>query len=74
MTNNNDIEYILGIQIQRNPSSKTFILSQAKYIETILTKFNKASCKPITTPLEANICYSKTQATNLSPDKVQHMT
>lgn len=58
MTDNNDIEYILGIQNQRDPSSKTLILSQAKYIETILTKFNMASCKPIATPLEANICYS----------------
>jgi hypothetical protein len=74
MTDNNDIEYILGIQIQRDPSSKTLILSQAKYIETILTKFNMASCKPIATPLEAGIRYSKTQANDLSPDDEQYMT
>jgi len=74
MTDNNDIEYILGIQIQRYPSSKTLILSQAKYIETILTKFHMASCKPVSTPLEAGIRYSKTQAKDLSPDDAQYMT
>jgi hypothetical protein len=57
MTDNNDIEYILGIQIQKNPSTKTLILLQAKYIETILTKFNMASCKPIAILLEADIRY-----------------
>ena len=74
MTDNNDIEYILGIQIERHPSSKTLILSQAKYIETILIKFNMATCKPVATPLEAGIRYSKTQANDLSSNDMQYMT
>ena len=62
MIDNNDIEYILSIQIQQYLSSKILILSQAKYIETILTKFNMDLCKLVAIPLEAHICYSKTQA------------
>ena len=66
MTDNNGIDYILGIQIQRNLFGKTLILLQAKYIEIILTKFNINLCKPIATLLEAGIRYFKTQVADLS--------
>jgi len=55
MTDNNDIEYILGIQIRRDPTNHTFILTQDKYIFDLLEKFNMTNCKPIATPMKANI-------------------
>ena len=43
MTDNNEIGYILGIQIQRDRFHKTLLLSQEKYINDLLTKFNMAT-------------------------------
>jgi hypothetical protein len=61
MIDNNEIEYILGIQIKRDQANKILTLSQDKYIQDILTKFNMALYNLVTTPLEAGICYTRQQ-------------
>ena len=65
MTDNNEIGYILGIQIQQDRFYKTLLLSQDKYIHDLLTKFNMATSHSIATPLEASIRYSRHQPDNL---------
>ena len=65
MTNNNEIEYTLGIQIRRERANKILTLSQDKYIQNILTKFNMALCNPITTPLKAGLRYTHQQSEDL---------
>ena len=57
MTNKNDIEYILGIEIQWDPINHTLTLTKDKYLFYLLKKFNMKNCKPIATPMEANIQY-----------------
>ena len=47
MTDNNDTEYILGIQIWLNSKATFLTLSQDKYIFDMLLKFNVTTCKPI---------------------------
>lgn len=74
MIDNNEIQYLLGIQLRRDRQAHTLILSQDKYIADILNKFKMDSCKPISTPLEAGIRFSKTQAENLTPDQASYMS
>jgi hypothetical protein len=73
MIDNNDIEYILGIQIRRNRQAQTPSLSQDKYILDVLRKFNRTTCKPVVMPLEAGIRFSRTEAENLTPDQTSLM-
>lgn len=72
MTDNNEIGYILGIQIQRDRFHKTLLLSQEKYINDLLTKFNMATSHSVATPLEAGIRYSRHQPDN-PPSSEQHL-
>lgn len=73
MTDNNNVEYILGIQLRRNFKTSTLILSQDKYISKILQKFNMTTCKPVSTPLETGVKYSRSQAENLTPAEASYM-
>lgn len=47
-----DCETYLGFQIIRNRQEKTLSLTQAHYIDKILTRFKMSDCKPISTPEE----------------------
>ena len=43
--------FILGMEIKRDRESKRLWLSQQKYIEEILKRFNIQDCKPIKVPI-----------------------
>jgi Reverse transcriptase (RNA-dependent DNA polymerase) len=45
---------ILGMRITRNRKDRKIWLSQEKYIEKVLERFNMAKCKPVTTPLASH--------------------
>lgn len=55
MSDLGELHYCLGVEFTRNRVSKTITLSQSKYIEEVLKRFNMQDCKPIGTPLEANL-------------------
>src|SRR5215216_4561184 len=40
-----EIRFCLGIQVMRNRKERTIRISQAKYIENILDRFNMLNCK-----------------------------
>ncbi|TXG72834.1 hypothetical protein EZV62_001413 [Acer yangbiense] len=46
---------ILGMQIRRDRVAGKIWLSQAKYIQNILERFNMNEAKPLTTPLQLTI-------------------
>ncbi len=52
MTDLGLMKYFLGIQV-RQRKRENFI-SQEKYIENLLKKFNISNCKPMTTPMAMN--------------------
>ena len=47
-----EMHYILGMCVKRDRKSRTLSLSQPKYSEGILKRFNMDKCKPVSTPLE----------------------
>ena len=49
------VQQILGIKIMRDRNDKKMWLSQEKYMEKVLYKFNMKDAKPVGTPLAPNI-------------------
>uniref|UniRef100_A0A1Y1K3D6 Reverse transcriptase Ty1/copia-type domain-containing protein n=1 Tax=Photinus pyralis TaxID=7054 RepID=A0A1Y1K3D6_PHOPY len=47
-----EIKTFLGINIQRNRDAGTLYLSQRKYLEDVLRRFNMNNCNPVATPME----------------------
>ncbi len=48
------LEFYLGIKVDRNREMGTITLSQERYIENLLDKFGMADCRPVSTPMDAN--------------------
>ena len=74
MTDTQEIQYILSVQIKQNKNHKTLTLSQEKYIHEILEKFNMSHSNPVSTPLESGIRYSIQQSYQLLPHEKYEMT
>ena len=47
-----EVSHILGMLIKRDRDSRTLTISQSKYLEGVLKRFNMEECKPVSTPLE----------------------
>jgi hypothetical protein len=47
-----EVNYVLGMLVKRDRKSRTLTISQPKYLEGILKRFNMEHCKPISTPME----------------------
>ncbi|KAE8718794.1 cytochrome P450 71A9-like [Hibiscus syriacus] len=53
---------ILGMRIKRDTKSGTLMLSQAEYINKVLSRFNMQDAKPVSTPLDVHFRLSKEQS------------
>ncbi|KAE8702283.1 Squamosa promoter-binding protein 2 [Hibiscus syriacus] len=53
---------ILGMRIKRDTKSGTLMLSQAEYINKVLSRFNMQDAKPVSTPLGVHFRLSKDQS------------
>ena len=47
-----EVSHILGMLIKRDRNSRTPTISQSKYLEGVLKRFNMTECKPVSTPIE----------------------
>lgn len=54
MSDLGELHYCLGVEFKRNRARRTITMSQRKYIEEVLKRFNMDDCKPIGTPLDVN--------------------
>ena len=54
-----EAEHILGMRIKRDRQQYTLHLSQEKYIEKVLDRFNVADAKPLGVPLQPHVRFSK---------------
>lgn len=57
MTDLGEMKYFLGMQVKQ--SLGRIFLSQEKYAEDMLKKFNMSNCKPLATPMALNEKLSK---------------
>ncbi len=48
------LHYCLGVEFERDRANCTINISQSKYIEEVLKRFNMEECKPIGTLLDVN--------------------
>jgi len=49
---------ILGMEIQRDRKASKLYLSQSRYLEKILDRFNMGNCKTVSTPFAAHFRFS----------------
>ena len=47
-----EVNYVLGMLVKRDRKLRMLNISQPKYLEGILTRFNMEHCKPVSTPME----------------------
>jgi hypothetical protein len=53
MSDLGELHYCLGVEFERDHVNRTITMSQSKYIEEVLKRFDM-ECKPIRTPLDVN--------------------
>ncbi|KAE8688563.1 Retrovirus-related Pol polyprotein from transposon TNT 1-94 [Hibiscus syriacus] len=63
---------ILGMRIKRDTNSGTLMLSQAEYINKVLSRFNMQDAKPVSTPLGVHFRLSKEQSPKTEEERA-HM-
>ena len=56
------VKQILGMRIKRDTNSRTLLLSQDKYINKVLSRFNMQNAKVVSTPLGVHFRLSKEQS------------
>jgi len=54
MSDLGELHYCLGVEFKRDRVNRTITMSQSKYIEEVLKRFNMEECKPIGTLLDVN--------------------
>lgn len=62
-------QHCLGIKIDRNRDKGFLYLSQTQYIQDILEKFHMKDCKPISTPMDLNYKFDKSQGPKFEEEK-----
>jgi len=62
MSDLGELAWILGIQVQRDRSSRMISLSQTAYIDSLVKRFNLIDAPPLSTPIDPNALLSKDQS------------
>ena len=47
-----EVNHVLGMLVKRDRKSRILTISQPKYLEGVLKRFNMEHCKPVSTPME----------------------
>ena len=62
ITNLGDLHWILGIEVCQIREDKKIMLLQRSYIDSILWCYGFDDAKPISTPMDVNICLTSAQS------------
>ena len=62
MDDRGEISSILGMAVTRDRKNRILTISQKVYLEEVLARFGMQNCKPISTPLEHNLCVIRPSA------------
>jgi hypothetical protein len=71
MTDLGEAHYVLGIQIERDRSTRSLSLSQREYVRKMLDRASLTDCRPVATPLEVSVKLTKADspAGSTAPDQ-----
>ena len=69
LTDLGPVNWLLGIKITRDQAARMISLSQESYIDSILARFNLTDAKPMSTPMDPLMRFSKDQ----SPQTLEEM-
>ena len=59
MDDKGPIHHCLGMEIERDRGEQRLKICQSQYLQKILERFNMADCRPISTPLETGVRFSR---------------
>src|SRR6202522_752242 len=62
ITDLGELHWILGIEVCRIREDKRIMLSQRSYIDSILRRYGFDDAKPVSTPMDPNICLTSEQS------------
>lgn len=65
------ISNILGINVTRKGPTGNIKLTQTKYIQSLLNKFNMTECKPVATPMEISTVLTKQSSPQTNEERIQ---
>jgi hypothetical protein len=68
VTDLSELHWMLSIQIRRNHEARTISISQHSYIDSILHWYHFTDVKPLSTPMDTQVCLTSEQAP-LTPSK-----
>jgi hypothetical protein len=71
LTDLGPISWLLGIKVTRDHPTNTLHLSQTSYIESIVRCFNFDDLKPVSTPLDSTMQFTKSQCPQTISDIVR---
>ncbi len=54
MSDLGELHYYLGVEFEKDRANRTITMSQNKFIEEVLMRFNMEECKPMGTLLDVN--------------------
>jgi hypothetical protein len=55
------MHWYLGFEIKRDRVAQTILINQRAYIEAMLNKFRLTNAKPVSTPMESGVHFTKDQ-------------
>ena len=67
MTDLGEAQYILGLQITRDRSTRTLSLSQAEYVRRVVERYNMSNAKVVPTPLAAGAVLTTRDCPSVMP-------
>ena len=72
MSDKKEVDYFLGMEIERDRKQKTLKIHQTRYVTDVLKKFNMMSANPVRSPMNSGTKLSK-QHSPTSPQDVEFM-
>ena len=66
------VEYLLGVKVSRDRTTRTLRLSQKQYIIDLLARYDFSDCSPISTPMDPGVRLSKDMCPK-TPEDIEEM-
>ena len=65
ISNNGELSWFLGFKVKHDRQACTISINQQAHIEVMVNKFKLTNAKPVSTPMEAGVQYTKEQGPSM---------